>query len=308
MNKTTLTHRFTKRLPLVLIATLLAVLALAGALALLGTLGTGPPVAHAWPVTPMPSPAPPATRPPGPAFVKPGGTGGWCLQDDPCGSIQYAIDECEPGNGDTIYVAAGTYTNTVAAVITVTKSVTIYGGWNGAASGAVVRDPDTHVTKLDGENTRRGVFVSGTVTVTLDGLRITRGKVSGFYVEGQGGGAYIVTATVTIADCHIYSNTANKSGGGLYLYQSDGAILRDNRIYSNTATSMGGGLFLSRSPATQRFLLMLIRGTISAIVPIAKRSSLCSKLGSAISSQNPLSRKYFLKAITRKKATPTPAR
>lgn len=31
---------------------------------------------YAWPVTPMPSPQPPGTRPPGPAFVKPGGTGG----------------------------------------------------------------------------------------------------------------------------------------------------------------------------------------------------------------------------------------
>jgi len=205
---------------------------------------------HAWPVTPMPSPIPPATRLPGPAFVKPDGTGGWCLQNDPCGSIQYAIDQCEPGNGDTIYIAGGIYTGTGETVITITKSITLYGGWDGGATGAVVRDPDTYVTMLDGENTRRGVFVSGTVTVTLDGLRITRGNASGSDVEGQGGGAYIVTATVTIANCHIYSNTANKSGGGLYLDRSDQTILRDNRIYSNTATNMGGGLCLNRSPAT----------------------------------------------------------
>jgi len=204
---------------------------------------------HAWPVMPMPSPAPPATRPPGPAFVKPDGTGGWCLQNDPCGSIQYSIDQCEPGNGDTIYIAGGVYTGTGEAVITITKSITLYGGWDGGATDAVVRDPDTRITVLDGENARRDVFVSGTVSVTLDGLRLTQGKASGFGLEGQGGGAYVVTATVTITNCSIYSNTANKSGSGLYIRQSDQTILRDNRIYSNTATNMGGGLCLNRSTA-----------------------------------------------------------
>ena len=202
---------------------------------------------HAWPVMPMPTPTPPATRLPGPAFVKPDGTGGWCLQDDPCGSIQYAIDQCEPGNGDTIYIAGGVYTNTGETVITITKSITLYGGWDGEATGAVVRDPDTYTTTLDGENARRGVYISGGITVTLDGLHITRGNASGSDVEGRGGGAYIVTATVTIANCHIYSNTANQSGGGLYLNQSP-ATLSGNTVTGNTA-DRGGGLYLHSSNA-----------------------------------------------------------
>ena len=82
------------------------------------------PTVQAWPEAP-------ATRPPGPAFVKPGGTGTLCLQAAPCGSIQYAIEQSVPGNGDTIYVAEGTYTGTGAAVITITKSITLYGGWDG---------------------------------------------------------------------------------------------------------------------------------------------------------------------------------
>ena len=91
-----------------LLLTVALALGLGLALALLMALSLSPEVTHAWPVTPAITPNPPVTRPSGPAFIKPGGTGDWCLQDDPCSSIQYAINECEPDNGDTIYVAGGT--------------------------------------------------------------------------------------------------------------------------------------------------------------------------------------------------------
>ena len=222
---------------------------------------------HAWPVTPMPSPTPPATRPPGPAFVRPGGSGSWCLQDDPCGSIQYAIDRCEPGNGDTIYVAGGVYTGSGTAVITVTKSVTLYGGWDGATGGPVVRDPDLCPTTLDGERQRRVIMITGTVTPTIDGFIIARGNATGLgggpFDSDAGGGIYSYGAAPIIHDNVITNNIASRQagaramGGGIYIrLKSGSAIIRGNHIVSNTAgvnigQGEGGGAFLCGSAQVQ---------------------------------------------------------
>ncbi len=217
-------------------------------LALLGMLALG---------TPGPAAAgPPAwstPRPPDPAFVKPGGTGALCLQSAPCGSIQYAIDQGEPGNGDTIYVAAGVYTSTSAAVITVTKSITLYGGWDGAASGAVVRDPNAYPTTLDGEGTRRVVYVGSNITVTIEGLTVTNGVVT-----DQGAGLYAQNASLTLRETTVYSNvadslnTTNTYGGGVYV--SGGSLhvisttFRANDAWCSSCTStQGGGVFVSNA-------------------------------------------------------------
>ena len=234
-----------------LLLTVALALGLGLALALLMALSLSPEVTHAWPVTPAITPSPPVTRPSGPAFVKPGGTGGWCLQDDPCGSIQYAINECEPGNGDTIYVAGGTYTGTGAAVITLTKPITLYGGWDGTTITPTVRDPDAHVTILDGENGRRVVYITGTVTPMLEGFTLQRGDASGlggdpfgFHV---GGAIYAYNTSPVITDCHIMSSTAD-FGGGLALYYGI-PTLSNSTVVSNTANLGGGGVYLDSTPA-----------------------------------------------------------
>jgi parallel beta-helix repeat protein len=174
-------------------------------------------------------------------FAKPDGSGIACTQANPC-PLQTALGRAV--DGDTIYAAGGTYTGTGAAVITITKSITLYSGWDGAPSGAVVRDPDTYVTTLDGENGRRGAYISGDITVTLDGFTITGGDATGLGddIPDAGGGVYVVTATITLLNNWVYSNTAPVFGGGLYLHESD-ATLTGNMIYSNTSQG-GGGLFL----------------------------------------------------------------
>ena len=247
-----------KRLPL----TVALGMGLVLTLALLMALSPSSEVARAWPVTPAITPKPPITRPSGPAFVKPGSTGGWCLQNDPCGSIQYAINECEPGNGDTIYVAGGTYTSTGTAVITVTKSITLYGGWDGSTTTPVVRDPNTHITILDGENGRRVVYITSTVTPILEGLTLQRGDASGLGGDPAllnfdfGGAIYANNGSPVITGCRILSSTAG-FGGGLALYHgtptvSNGVVLNNTASQSATGQlrGVGGGMFLYHSPAT----------------------------------------------------------
>ncbi|RMF29521.1 MAG: hypothetical protein D6759_13685, partial [Chloroflexi bacterium] len=90
-------------------------------------------------------------------FVTPGGTGD-CSQAAPC-DLQTALSQAT--DGDTIYLAQGTYTGTGAAVITITKSITLYGGWNGSPTGPAVRDPALYPSILDGEGQRRVVYITG---------------------------------------------------------------------------------------------------------------------------------------------------
>jgi hypothetical protein len=210
-------------------------------------LGSTDQAVYAWPVTPMPSPTPPHTRPVGPAFVKPGGTGGWCLQSDPCDSIQYAIEQCEPGNGDTIYVAGGIYTGTGGAVITITKNVTIYGGWDGSPTGSVVRSPQAYPTTLDAEGQRRGVYISGTVTVTLEGFTVTNGVAS-----DKGAGLYSHNARLVLRHMTFYSNVIDVHGVADYAYGGGATVeggtlavfdstFRRNSVWA-TSSCAGGGM------------------------------------------------------------------
>jgi hypothetical protein len=224
--------------------------------ALLTALSRSPEVARAWP----------PGRTAGPAFVKAGepmsGTSGYCAQSDPCGSIQYAINESEPGNGDTIYVAGGAYTSTGTAVITVTKSVAVYGGWDGVSTGPLVRNPISYPAILDAENGRRVAYITGTVAPLLEGLTLQRGNAAGLggdpvIVGGDFGGAvYANNASPVITNCRIVSSTAG-FGGGLALYYGAPTV-GNSVVLTNTASQtvsavlrgVGGGLFLYYSSAT----------------------------------------------------------
>jgi len=181
---------------------------------------------------------------PGDLFVSTTGSGSACTQAAPC-TLQTALSRA--ADGDTIYLAQGTYTGTGDAVATVTKSITLCGGWDGTTTTPPVCDPHAHPATIDGEGARRGVYIGGDITPTLRGLRITRGNAAGlggyeyYGTHDAGGGVYVITATVTLADNDIFGNTA-QYGAGVSLINSQGT-LHHNTIFSNTATGGGGGVF-----------------------------------------------------------------
>ncbi|HHH41522.1 MAG TPA: hypothetical protein ENK56_05910, partial [Chloroflexi bacterium] len=189
-------------------------------------------------------------------FVSPGGSGTACSQAAPC-SLQTALAQAT--DGDTLYLAEGTYTGTGAAVITLTKSVTLYGGWDGSPTGPVVRDPEAHPTVLDGEHQRRVICLQGgslnPITPTVDGFTIVRGNATGAPVEAdRGGGIYGFYATPLIANNLITGNVAstgvaNGKGGGIALTAPQGpVVITGNRVISNAANlnglGIGGGIDL----------------------------------------------------------------
>ena len=183
-------------------------------------------------------------------FVSATGSGSACSRFMPC-ALQTALSRTV--DGDTIYVAGRAYTGTGSAVITLTKSITLYGGWDGSQFGPIVRDPTRHPTILDGQGQRRVVHISGNITPTLDGFIITHGNATGLLAncssDGCGGGIFVYSAHPIIVNNVISDNIAAAAsvgglygrGGGLYLQYAARTVISGNVIISNVASTASGG-------------------------------------------------------------------
>ncbi len=179
---------------------------------------------------------------------------------NPCRTVQYAVDQAAAGA--EIRVAAGTYTDvhmrprndiTTIGVVTqvayITKTVTIRGGYTPV--NWTMPNPEANPTILNAQSKGRVVYIAGSISPTLEGLRLTGGNSTGLGGRpggfDSGGGVYIISATVTMNGNHVFGNTAF-TGGGLWLYNS-ASVLSGNMIYLNTSQYCGG-LRLYYSPAT----------------------------------------------------------
>lgn len=179
--------------------------------------------------------------------------------------IQDAVDAAS--DGDVIKIATGIYTDVharprrditttgvVTQVVYISKTVTIRGGYT-APDFLEPPNPEVNLTTLDAQGQGRVLYITGQISPTIEGLRVTRGDADGLGGGGwgsdAGGGVYVITAALTLRATQVYSNTA-EGGGGLYLYQCNYATLSDNVIAENSLRhgsgnppwAMGGGLFV----------------------------------------------------------------
>ena len=191
----------------------------------------------------------------------------------PCRTIQHAVDQA--AEGDELWIAAydvsGTvfppnlitatarYTGTDENVISVTKSLTLKGGYiyyhpTGVTQWLEGAEP----SEVNGEDARRPLYVSGEITVTLEMLAFVHGHaplggnvyveqanvlfratpiqygsayIQSRYDEGKGGGLYV-------REAHVSFDPGNLDWGGL-LGQTDLLPIRYNQ-----AEQFGGGIYV----------------------------------------------------------------
>ena len=146
-------------------------------------------------------------------------------------TVQAGLDAAT--DGDEVWVAFGKYYER----ITISHSVSLYGGFAGTETTIDSRDLKLNVTTLDGSRKASVIKVlSGPgSTAIVDGITITNG------LAANGGGVYSIDCTLTLSNNTITKNTATLSGGGVYTDgDSYSVYFATNKITSNTAASGGG--------------------------------------------------------------------
>ena len=185
---------------------------------------------------------------PGIFFVSTTGSSSNCTQAAPCQlttALQKAVDT------EIIYLAAGTYHAAGDAVVSITRDITLYGGWDGSATGPIYRDPHLYPSILDGQDVRRVVVISNGSAPVLDGLVITNG-----YGDFSGAGVRSNVSHPTIKGCTIQDNDADGDGGGIFINGGSAQII-DNRIVNNSANWAGGLRIINNPQVTIKGNLVL---------------------------------------------------
>jgi parallel beta-helix repeat protein len=204
-------------------------------------------------------------------------------------SIQAAVDGAEPG--DVVKVATGLYTDVhtrpvplgypnppasgvITQVVYLTKAITIRGGYVAPGFGEP-SDPDANPTTLDAQGLGRGLFITGTITPTIEGVVIHNGdatELGGDDFRNAGGGIYSVHASPVISNCIVRYGAAYFGAGiyaadgqativnnlidtnennGIYLMRSN-ALVSGNTVQGNVAYLSGGGLRVAYGSPTIR--------------------------------------------------------
>jgi hypothetical protein len=149
-----------------------------------------------------------------------------CDQTHPCATINFAIGQA--ASGDTINVAAGTYTATTGdQVVLINKNVTLAGGYGGG------------VATIDAQgNPRRGVTVTAGITATISGFTIQNGRAPSGLIQS---GGVSNSGSLTLTDSVVTGNQANEGSG---IGNGGQLVLRRTTVTNNgfAGVGLGGGL------------------------------------------------------------------
>ncbi len=180
-----------------------------------------------------------------PRYIAPLGTNsGTCNSSaNPCATLDYAVSKSF--TNDELRLAAGTYNpGNLSSALTITKSLTIQGGFSASNWGAAP-DPVANPTILDGQNQRQVlVFSSGSAGFAVKNLTIQHGS-------GTNGGGVAVNAVSGSLSGVTFANNAATTGGGLYASTTAATTLDlTNVLFTNNTTTSGSAITLSGAGQT----------------------------------------------------------
>jgi uncharacterized repeat protein (TIGR01451 family) len=179
------------------------------------------------------------------------------INDDPkeYSTVQAAVDAATPGDVVKVagYCLGVNGRGELRQQVYLDKGLTIQGGY--ATDNWTTPDPEANPTTLDAWGQGRALYITSDITATIEELRITGGNADGLggdsWGDDAGGGVYVITATVTISDCEVISNTVlglYGLGGGLY--QRSGAVTLTGNAISDNSAEYGGGLYQESGAVT----------------------------------------------------------
>jgi Zn-dependent metalloprotease len=148
----------------------------------------------------------------------------------PCLTINGAITQAAIGS--IIYVASGTYTGTDGNVVTISKELTLSGGWDSSFSS------QTGVSIIDGGGIRNGIL-SNSVTASMERFIIQNSN------SNDSGGIYVYGGTFTLKNSTVKGNVATNRGGGIFLINNAIFYLINSTVSGNSANNSGGGIYVS---------------------------------------------------------------
>jgi len=156
---------------------------------------------------------------------------GTCGGKEPCyDNIKAAVAVAE--NGDTIWVADGTYFGMSNSDI----------DFGGKAITVQSENGPTNCT-IDGQHLDRGFyFHSGeSAASVLSGFTITNAR------SFDGSGIRCYGASPTITNCHLISNNDDRDGGGMWIGNGSSPSISDCVFSDNRANRWGGGIYINNS-------------------------------------------------------------
>jgi len=211
-------------------------------------------------------------------FVKPNASGTGASWDDPCNVSVVGGTPAGLADGDKVYISAGIYQRSTS--ISITKYVTIIGGYSSALTGTEIPATrnlaaDSTIFEPTSGGTARCINIAATTTpgfysIVLDGLYI-----KGFNMATANGGTAISIGNshgdITIKNCNFSNNVSLNANGGAITMSAitynitisfDHCTFTGNQATWTTGNGYGGAVFFNNGttvPKTINFTNCLFK-------------------------------------------------